>query len=190
LGGSETTETTYHYNTEWNENLIDSRDFRIPDGHANPSSMPYKSAGYQAVNVVLGAFTLAPEIVSAIDKRELLPVAGDVLAKGSVNSDKAAQPWTAYAGGFYRGANPSVPEVGDLKVNFSVVPNMEVSIVARQSGKGLMTHATSKGHPLLLVEPGRHTAEEMFARAEQANQRMTMLLRFVGALVMFVGLTA
>src|SRR5215467_8408303 len=62
VGGGEETVTTYSYVQGWSESPIDSRDFRVPDGHSNPP-MRYRSAQFAAGEVTLGAFRPGEPIV-------------------------------------------------------------------------------------------------------------------------------
>ena len=58
VGGGQETVTTYTYKQEWSDAAVDSSDFRIPAGHANPA-MSYQSEDFAARNVALGGFALS-----------------------------------------------------------------------------------------------------------------------------------
>src|SRR5262249_56714792 len=53
VGGSEETVTTYSYVQVWSESPIDSREFKVTEGHVNPQ-MRYRSSGFLGRDVTLG----------------------------------------------------------------------------------------------------------------------------------------
>src|SRR5260221_8482594 len=65
LGGSETKETTYKYETVWSEAAIDSGAFKRKDGHLNPS-MTVHSQTFDAPNVKLGSYRLDPKVLAKV----------------------------------------------------------------------------------------------------------------------------
>lgn len=78
-------------------------------------------------------------------------------------------------------------DIGDVKVEFFAVDEMDVSIISMQSGKSFAPYSTSKGQ-LQLVSEGMRTADEMFTSAEKANAMFTWIIRGVGLLLMFMGI--
>ena len=93
------------------------------------------------------------------------------------------------AGGvFYRGENPSVPKVGDLRVKFEIVKPQVVSIVAVQRGNSFEAYQARAGNSILLLQAGTVSADSMFKAAERENTMLTWLLRAGGFLMMLVGL--
>lgn len=79
LGGSEETETTYNYSTDWESHLHDSSDFHTPAGHENPSALPYHGDSWDAEVVTVGAFKLTPALIADIHGRQELAVSTDDL---------------------------------------------------------------------------------------------------------------
>ena len=104
------------------------------------------------------------------------------------------QPATTVASGTMQGtANPANPQVGDVRISWTMVPaEMPVSIVAVQTGTTFAPYvakdSAADGYTVDLLETGTKTKEEMFQNAENANTMMTWFLRFVGWLMMFMGL--
>ena len=183
LGGGTETTTTYTYSKTWSERPIRSSGFKQPDGHQNPSDMPCASLRKTADAVTLGAFALPPSLVAQINLSEPLPVAAD------------GQPATgrfprlkAYGGGFYIGADPAAPEVGDLRVTFKVTRPAVVSLIAKQTGRTLAPYTTRAGGDLELLQVGTHTPDAMIRQAQDDNRTLTWLLRAAGFLVMLIGL--
>ena len=179
VGGSEETTTTYEYETEWRDSLVSSSSFQSPAGHENPSAMPYDSRAEQARRVELGAFVLSDSQIRSLRRREPLTVSS--VPSGLRNA-------RAHDGYVYIGANPGAPEVGDVRVKFSVVRPGPVSVVARQTGPSFEPYNARAGANVFLLEESLVSAEAMFDSAQQANTNLTWFLRFVGFLVMFIGL--
>ena len=124
----------------------------------------------------------------------------DIIVSGA---DKVAPtadpnvPKTAPAGtkrdgtrGYYIGADPLKPAVGDMRVAFEFVPaQADVSVVARQSGNSFSQYQT-KNKPLFLQRNGIVDPETMFDDAVKGSKLTVFILRIIGFLVMFAGLKA
>ncbi len=182
-GGSTETTTTYTYRQEWSDRLIDSSRFKQPDGHANPSTMPYRPQRVSASRVAVGAFQLGPGLIASISGPTELPIRSTASVPEPLRRRA-----TPHDGGLYVGADPASPRIGDLRVRFSYVAPQVVSVVARQTGSSLGPYTTRSGGTLELLRAGNATAEEMFVAARQANKILTWILRLVGFLMMVFGL--
>ncbi len=181
LGGSEETTTTYSYAPGWSAEAIDSSKFKVVEGHVNPpKSLNDLTPVAQVVTV--GEFHLSPGLVAQIKGIEPLPVPAEKPASLAPEFQKTAS-------GYYRGSDPGKPQIGDLQISFSVVRPQTVSIVAQQSGNGLQGYATKAGRTLEMLAAGPHSSAEMFTVAQKENSTMTWILRLVGFLVMWLGLS-
>jgi hypothetical protein len=183
LGGSEETTTTYAYQTGWSRTAIDSGDFRQPDGHRNPGPLPWESKTIVAEQVTLGAFTLPRNLVATIAAREPLRIAASGASRAAALSGVRV-----VGGGFYRGANPEVPAVGDVRIQYEVVRPQVVSVVAVQRGNSFEAYRTKAGTTILMLEEGTVAADAMFRAAESSNRVTAWVLRAVGFFLMFLGL--
>jgi len=183
LGGGTETTKTYSYAKDWSGSLIDSSGFKKPAGHENPKSMPYSSERWQAKKVELGGFVLSPALVSMIDSFEKLPAGnGGDLPSAMKDGIKVVD------GAYYVGKNPGAPAVGDMRISFSAVKPLEVSVVSRQEGNSFVPYKSSNGGNVELLQTGKHTAGDMFQKALDDNKTFTWILRAVGFLMMMVGL--
>jgi hypothetical protein len=183
LGGGKETTTTYTYSTQWSGRPVDSSSFKHPEGHGNPGSFPFESRTITAGAVTVGGFTLSPDLIAKIDTREARPV-----GESDANALPAGSNLTMAGGVFYRGENPSVPKVGDLRVKFEIVKPQVVSIVAVQRGNSFEAYQARAGNAILLLQAGTVSADSMFKAAEAENTMLTWLLRAGGFLMMLVGL--
>lgn len=180
-GGSSTTTKTYSYEKDWSDEVVSSADFQ-ETGHDNPESMPYESKEEVAQVVTLGAFQLTPSLVAQMDEYE--PVQADPAAlpepvKETVKSNE---------GGYYIGADPKAPQVGDVRIRFEAVNPGPVSVVSQQAGNTFEAYHASAGMDIEMLKRGVHTAQAMFQSALAANTMLTWILRAVGLVLMFLGL--
>lgn len=183
LGGGTETTKTYSYSKDWSSSLTDSSGFKKPGGHENPKSMPYSSEQWQAKKVELGGFVLSPALVSMINSFEKLPAGnGEDLPSAMKDGIKVVD------GAYYAGKNPGASAVGDMRISFSAVRPLEVSVVSQQEGNSFVPYRTSNGGNVELLQAGKHTAGEMFQKALDDNKTFTWILRAVGFLMMVFGL--
>ncbi|MBL9153625.1 MAG: TMEM43 family protein [Verrucomicrobiales bacterium] len=183
-GGGTETVTTYNYAKRWSPELEKSANFHHPGGHQNPTSMPFPSDLRTAESIALGAFTLPDFFVAQInDFQPLDGVKADTLPEALRGKVKPIE------NGFYVGADPAAPAVGDVRVSFSAVPAGLVSVVAQQSGETFVKYRTAAGGEIELLQMGTRSAAEMFASAEQANKVLTWALRLAGFIAMAIGLS-
>jgi hypothetical protein len=93
-----------------------------------------------------------------------------------------------HAEGFYIGADPASPQIGDTRIHFMVAKPTEVSVIAKQAGHTFEPYGTKAGGTIELLQTGVHTAEEMIQSAQESNKMLTWLLRLLGFILMLVGL--
>ncbi len=186
MGGGTRKTKTYHYDRAWSSSRIDSSGFKVREGHENPGQMPYKGSTLKANNVTLGAFRLSPSLISKISGATGLNVTEEDAAK---LPDALRAQLSVSGGGFYMGANPGTPEIGDVRVKFSAVNPKVVSLVAQQKGASFQAYQTKAGKAVELLESGQKGADEMFAAAQRKNTILTWILRGVGFLMMLIGIS-
>jgi hypothetical protein len=180
LDGSETKRTTYTYRKVWSSSLIKSSHFKRPSGHENPSHFRAPSNLFVARDARLGAFHLDPGIVRSIDGESAIEVAQNQRAPSFPDA-------RAHDGGFFFGADPNQPAIGDIRVRFYAVSPGVISVAAAQVGMGLGTFVADNGYEIALVRAGIHSADELFEAALAENTLITWLIRFGGLLVLWIG---
>lgn len=185
VGGGKTTTTTYSYDKIWSDSPISSTNFKKPSGHENPDSMPYESSQQAAEKVTIGTYVMSPSLVGKIQNFESLPVEDEAALPEELQG-KAKLHDT----GFYIGDDPASPQIGDTRIKFTVAKPADVSVIAKQVDNTFEPYATSAGGTIELLEPGVHSAEAMFQKAQESNNTLTWTLRLVGCVLMFVGLNA
>ncbi len=188
VGGSETTKTTYTYRKEWRNYLVDSAKFEHPKDHGNPADFAFAEASWVAEDVSVGAFAIPAKRVGAIGVQIALSIPADAAVPASLPTNA-----TRLAGGWYipaqaGGGTPQAPQVGDERVTFWHVPQQDVSFVAKQVGPTIADYLTKSG-PVFLQQDGVRSADEMFASARASNKVVTWLLRLLGFILLFAGLS-
>jgi hypothetical protein len=164
LGGGTTTTTTYSYEMEWSKGLIDSSHFKKPEEHKNPATMPYSTSEMVADKVSLGAFVLSKSLINMIDSYEPLSVTGETQLPEALKGKAQLQ-----GSGFYIGANPSSPAVGDTRIKFEVIKPSEISVMAQQVNNTFEPYTTKVGGTIELLETGAHSAAAMIQTAQDNN---------------------
>lgn len=184
LGGGSETVTVYEYAQEWNDDPIDSSDFKKSESHANPGEWPLRSDSFAAGEVKLGAFTLAQPVRDALGRWQDLP------AQITAQLPEQFGEFRRVANGrLYRGSDPERPQIGDMRVRYEYQPEATYSIIAKQSGAMLDRYVASNGREVLLVEDGSVPAATMFEGAQSRNSLFTWLGRFGGTVLMWIGLS-
>jgi len=100
------------------------------------------------------------------------------------------QPGAAVPGAPLSTANPSTPQVGDVRIKWTYVPDtMPISIVAVQTANTFSPYVAENGYTVDLLQTGTKNKAAMFQKAHDSNTMMTWILRFVGWLMMYMGIS-
>lgn len=183
LGGGEETKTTYSYAKTWSASAINSSNFRIPEEHQNPATMPYESNTQVADAVSLGKFSLPSSLVERIDETKPL-----FIQAADIKNTQLPTGIKLQAGSFYSGADPATPQIGDQRITFEVVNPMEVSVIAKQVRNTLEPYTTSGGGEIELLETGIHSADAIIQHAQDSNVILTWILRLIGFILLVIGI--
>lgn len=186
LGGSETTETTYTYNTEWIESVPDSSGFYIPTGHSNPAKS-YESEEFRVSNVKVGVYDLD------FDKIEL-----PVFEKLTVNTETVTVTGNAKINGgyVYLGASGSTfvegatPIVGDTRISYSVLKNgTEGTVFGKLNGGKIEAYVDLEDTGAKVYRFCDSTRDECIAKMHSEYKTMLWIFRAVGFFMMWIGLS-
>lgn len=183
LGGTETTETIYSYDKVWSAELIDSSTFHKPS-YRNPASMPFDSKVQTAADITVGMFRLAAPFANQISGYEQLPFTDAFLARSS----EGVREKLKRDGNLLVSGDPARPQIGDVKVVMRVVKSGPISAIGKQGDSSIEVFELPKGS-IALLDMGEVGAEAMFANSESENRFLTWILRVVGFVLMWVGLT-
>lgn len=209
---SETCETTYSYNKQWEDIAIDSSSFYESAWHTNPSSWKYTSDEREKSPIKLWAYTLSEIFVGKLTNYNTINLSeqevivpseyqtktqwnetDDVSANNDNylywdNEDKAGyESFHIYDTYIYIGKDQNDPQVWDLKIYFSSVKPGSISVIWQQIWNEITSYTTSNDRTIALLEDWHVSAENMFLHAQQANKILTWVLRFVWLLLMYFG---
>ncbi len=180
LGGAEEKTTKYTYNKKWSSSLQSSSDFRIPEGHQNPSEFAYSGMDESASDVTLKDFVLAPSLISKIGGYSSLDISGtDVtgIEDAKLTTNKI------YIG---KGSGQS-PQIGDIRITYQIVKPQIISVVGQQNSNNLGSFPASNGKEISMVSTGVVSADQMFTQALKSNKLTGNLLRIGGLLALIIG---
>ena len=197
-GGSQTVTTSFGYDKVWSSSGLDSRYFKVPQGHVNPP-MLLTPALIPAEDAKLGAFRLGPTTLAALTRTTLLRD-GDSLAFEfgddwqpdgfqRVKPERTPSGYRLDAnGGLYRGDNPRDPAIGDIRVSYIGVPAGKLmTVVGKQSGDGFTDFPLMRGYTLQLASMGEHSAESLLDDQAARESTLIWLLRLLGVFLMWFG---
>jgi hypothetical protein len=190
--------TRYNYDPQWVKSWQDSGRFQGSQPPSNPPSMPYLNEGWLAEHVTVGAFRLRPWQIKRIGKPEPLD-----LSSFSPTRQVAGGTLVRHGNTYYLGRNPAQPQIGDIRISYSILRPGPVTILAAQSGTSFTTYKVSVPLPAArslvnLLSPGSSEIdvlrngtvpiEAMLSGEQRHRVLQTWALRVVGALVMVIGL--
>ncbi|WP_298072649.1 TMEM43 family protein [Oleiagrimonas sp.] len=113
------------YEMDWYDYPVDWTVFKQPYHHRNPSSLPFGRANYLAGAMTLRGFTLSPAIMASMPGR--VPVVPDF---SHLHPNLAAS-FRIIDGKLLSSRQPDSPQLGDLRVSWTVAPLQPVTIIAR-----------------------------------------------------------
>lgn len=90
--------------------------------------------------------------------------------------------------GYYVGANPDTPMVGDRHLRWTRVPRGQASVVARYAGGRLTTWSDRWGSTMAIARMGSHPSRDLIEGARHARDEQTRNTRITAAISLGVGL--
>jgi uncharacterized membrane protein HdeD (DUF308 family) len=179
VGGSSTSRTTYTYKREWTSHPTATSDFKVAQGHENPS-LPFEGSLTRAKSAKVGAYGID---MSSIEMSDLKPLA--------LSADKVAlQSGASLAGNYvYVGkGSAQAPQVGDVRVSYATLDSgASATVFGKLDGSKITAYVDRTNTRLFRAFPG--TREEAVGTLSSEYQTLTWILRAVGFLMMWIGLT-
>ncbi|SMP68273.1 Protein of unknown function [Neorhodopirellula lusitana] len=116
-------------------------------------------------------------------------VESEDLANTALADTDVAQPDQSQPQPFASNINPKSPKIGDLRIHFEAVPQGPVSLIAGLQGNTFAAYQTSNGEPMERLYAGTLTAFQVVANLRSENSMMAWMLRGLGFVLCFVGVT-
>lgn len=174
--------TVYTYDKVWDDKPINSSSFNQPLNHTNPTVWRFSNERWTAKDAAIGAYHLPERLVEKLGEGVPLPMSAGTYTFTDPNPPQLQD------GSLYFGANPHLPQIGDLKITWQVLKPGTFSIVGQQSGTSITPYPTKAGTFIELTASGHESPEVMFDRAVKENTALTWAIRIVGSLFVFVGI--
>jgi len=183
LGGGTETVTTYTYSKEWKSGREDSSSFQEA-GHDNPE-MTVEGTEIKAPSGTLGGFTVGENVMDQLDDAQAVPITDAQLEdiQQAVGSGREV----SVSANHINFGDPAKPNVGDMRISYTVVPAGPISVVGAQAGNSFAPYQTKAHDALLMVQRGTVAAAAMFKTAQDNNRVMTWVIRVAGIVGLMIG---
>lgn len=185
-GGSQTTETTYTYDKVWSNTPEKSSSFKHPEGHENPNqsvtseTFKVNDSKIDEYKLDMANLKLDTSLLVSAEKLQL-----DSNKTTLTPADKIVDNYYVYQGA----GNISNPQVGDQRISYYVLPQKEIiTVFGRLSSGKITTYTDEKNNTLFRVFLGDRATAISTMKTEYTV--MTWILRLVGFLLMWIGLSA
>jgi hypothetical protein len=211
LGGGEETTYTYTYTTEWVSTPQNSADFEDPAYQNKNAVLANVEENEQwAQNVNFGAYMLNSSLITSISSTEDfdLAISDNLLSQLDKNAKDAYVRFhgkpavvvdsTDIDSGYqyihvkdnvlYYGVNPSVPQIGDVRVTFTKVVPAKVTIISQVTGDTFKAYKAKNGELFQTLVMGKQSIEEIFDAENMSNTILTWVLRLLGIVLVIAGL--
>ncbi|MBQ9537124.1 MAG: TMEM43 family protein [Desulfovibrionaceae bacterium] len=211
IGGGEETITTYSYAPEWVKHRVDSQQFHAPEARSqyrNFTLLMVENQTQYASHVSLGAYRLPDFLIRAIGGAQPFNVMLDNATKSKLNHDllTARSNFRPMQTGslndflgsnillheqgnlLYVGEQPTMPQIGDVRLSFTMTPQATISIIAKVHGNTFEPFHAANGKDVSSLALGEVSLEKMFADEHSSNATITWILRAVGTILIIIGL--
>jgi len=184
LGGGEETVTRYSYALGWSNTAINSNNFKNSADYKNPSFPTLTSKTYSNQTSKIGAFSLGQPVLDELNTYEKTDVPEKSL---NAAKSKLGPKATITQGDIFVGSDPNTPALGDIKINYQIIPIKPISLIAKQFQSTFSPYVMTNGHKLLLVKPGLKDSALLFKDGKDENQLITWVIRGAAFFFMLVG---
>lgn len=193
VGGSSTTTTTYDYSTQWTDSPKETSSFKHPEGHQNPP-LAIKADTFAVKTAKLGAWTFAAQEAQlpSGDKLTLtqsMLLGSAVPASTGTTSALAKAPVLDSSYLFVGAGSVANPQVGDVRMSYDALARgVTVTLFGKATGSTVTTFLYQGEEKFFRALKG--SREEAIAELALEHKIITWILRVVGFLMMWFGLSA
>ena len=162
--------TTYTYVPEWSSTKVNSSFFNDEDyKNVNVVSVDIDDRAIESTSAHFGAYELSAEVLSNLPTSE------------SVEVKKAPEGAHVVDGKqIYYGKDPASPQVGDVRVSFSIAPVSTISVMALVKGKTLVNYTATNGMSIAFAKPGKVGISDIVNTGDIIELSANDALRSVG----------
>ncbi len=211
--GKEITKTVYEYKKEWKDEPVSSAGFSDKKRENTLLVDGMEEDVVFGKNIRLGAYGVVEEILMPLahqkaettqeifaplnlSQEEIQKMHDYILAQGDRDAEGIREFYEEDQEGslvhvvgntLYLGQESDDPDVGDIRITYSIVPAQEVSIVAKAEGAQLVPYTSKSGEPFSLIRRGKVSMEEMFESAKNQNETSGVFFMIIAALCVLGG---
>lgn len=173
--------TTYSYEKQWEEDLIDSSDFNTKENHTNPTTIEYESKTYETDTLSVGAFTLEEEFKNLLRTNKNYTDYSNVTLKEGYSIN-----------GKYITNSQDInnPQIGDVRISYKYASYKNVTVLGEQRSRTIISYRTKQRTSVNKLTSGIKSADQMIDSIEKANGIMKWIKRLIGYFLIVGGLTS
>ena len=186
-GGSSSSTTTYDYKKSWTTVPSDSGNFKVPEGHANPAK-GIADARKTVTSAKVGNFELDMANI------ELPPFTAVTVNETNIKVKDAAKISGNYVFVAAKGSTGTIdqPQLGDMRITYTVAQqDVDSTVFGKLDGSKLIPFVdASKDNAKLYRIFTAGGTDAAIGQLSGEHNTMTWILRAVGFLMMWIGLSA
>ena len=141
------TGTSCTYQQVWSPQLLNSKKFRVQEGHQNPPRMPVTTARYPAAEVRVGAFRVNAALFGNLQGGTALPIKPVQYPVTSAKLPSNLAVSFRERNGILYAGDPEHPAVGDVRVIYRIIPAEKVQVIGTQRGDGVIVKSVKSLAP-------------------------------------------
>lgn len=177
--------TTYTYKKEWSEKFIDSEEFNTPAGHENPveDTIKYSSERFETEETLkVGAYTLSDSFKSLLSTDKKVSIPDElILPEGYTNYNNRY---------ITNSTDMASPQVGDIRISYEKADYKDVSVLGKQDSDTIVEYTTKNNTNIKKIVKGTTNGTGMINDIESANKFSKWMYRFLGTLLIVLGVGA
>ena len=106
----------------------------------------------------------------------------------NASKDAADIPVHTFGNVIYVGLDPSKPQIGDVRIEYSMVPHGEVSVLGKAQGDEIVQYGSGREYHILSIMEGDHSAGEILDEERENNRGGGFLVLIFGLILTALGL--
>ncbi len=211
--GKEISKTVYEYKKEWKDKPVSSVSF---SDKKRENTLLIENVEEEVVfgkKTRLGAYVVAEEVLMPLapqkaDAESQAPTALNVseadmqkmhtyiLTQGHKDAEGIREFYEDGQEGslvhvqgnvLYLGQEVDDPDVGDIRITYTIIPTQEVSLVAKADSARFVPYTSESGELFSLIRRGNISMETMFENAQSQNETSNIFFMIIAALFILGG---
>lgn len=182
------------YYEDWCSTPLSSKDYIAKYRDANFTYLRLESRKDTCRSVMLGEYGLQEDLVGwmrdytpAFDLTLPQDAAGRLARKAEEAAPAGRRPKVkVLVNRVYVGQNPDKPQVGDVMIEYEVIPHGTVSVLAKVENGKFVKYGAAKEFFIYQIVPGRVDAESMLSQEKKDNRQLGWVLRGIALILLVI----